>query len=167
VHHRPQTSIGTLPAHPGSRWAPPRWASPTAVLASLGGLGVSTYLTVAHYGNGITLACPDTRTINCEQVTTSPQSVIFGVPVAVLGLVFFAAVFLLNLPGAWRHPARLLRWARVGSAVMGVGFAVYLIYTELFAVHAICLWCTGAHVLAFVIFVVVIFADRLAQPVAS
>jgi uncharacterized membrane protein len=145
-------------------WAPPRWASPSAVLLSAGGLGVSGYLTVAHYAAGVTLACPDTGTVNCEKVTTSPESVVFGIPVALLGVVFFAALLALNLPPAWRRPYRRLRLARLSLAVSGIGFAVYLIYTELFTVHAICLWCTSAHAIAFLLFVVTLFGETMARP---
>jgi uncharacterized membrane protein len=142
----------------------PRWASPTVLVLSLGGLGVSTYLTFAHYVGAVTLACPNTGPINCEKVTTSPQSVIYGVPVAVFGLVYFAAMLLLTLPRVWSNPNLLLRLTRLAAAVTGVGFAVYLIYIELFTVHAICLWCTSAHILAFSVFVAVIFAENLAMP---
>jgi uncharacterized membrane protein len=144
-------------------WVPPRWASPTALLLAGGGLAVSTYLTIAHYGSSITLACPDTGVINCEKVTTSPQSVVFGVPVAVLGLVFFAAMVPMNLASAWRCPSTIVRSVRMGLAALGVTFALYLVYTELFTIHAICLWCTSAHVLAFLLFVVVIFAEDLGR----
>jgi uncharacterized membrane protein len=153
------------PRGAGPAWAPPRWASPSAVVLCLSGLGVSVYLTVAHYTASIALACPDTGTINCEKVTTSPQSVIAGIPVAVLGVVFFVSLLALNLPAAWRRPSRLARLSRLGLATSGVGFAVYLIYTELFTVHAICLWCTAAHVLAFLLFVVTLFGQSLARPV--
>jgi uncharacterized membrane protein len=145
------------------QWSPPRWASPTALVLAFCGLGVSTYLTIAHFGNSVALACPDTGVVNCEKVTTSPQSVIFGVPVAVLGLAFFAVVLLMNLPGAWRCRSPMLRGARVGLAALGVAFAVYLVYTELFTIHAICLWCTSAHVMAFLIFVVALFAESLGR----
>ena len=162
--HAVKTRNEAAPPTARFEWAPPRWASPTAVLLSLGGLSVSIYLTVAHYGSGITLACPDSGVINCQKVTTSPQSVIFGIPVAVLGIVFFAAMLLLNSPRAWRRPGALIRLTRITLAIFGVGFAVYLIYTELFTVHAICLWCTSAHVLAFLLFVVLAFAESLARP---
>ncbi|MGD0392342.1 MAG: vitamin K epoxide reductase family protein [Acidimicrobiales bacterium] len=149
--------------HTGPEWAPPRWASPAALLLACGGLGVSTYLTVAHYGSSVTLACPDTGVINCEKVTTSPQSVILGVPVAVLGLAFFAAMVVINLPRAWRCPSSIVRVARIGLAAVGVAFAVYLVYTELFTIHAICLWCTSVHVTAFLLFVVALFAESLGR----
>jgi uncharacterized membrane protein len=107
------TGVG-VPGGVGAAYGPPRWASPSAVLLCLSGLGVSVYLTIAHYTASITLACPDTGTINCEKVTTSPQSVIVGIPVAVLGVVFFAALLALNVPFAWRHPSPFLRLSRLG-----------------------------------------------------
>ena len=114
---------------------------------------------MAHYVTGASLACPDTGAINCEKVTTSPQSVIFGVPVALIGLAFFTAMAVLNSPAAWRRTAPLWRWSRMALATSGVVFALYLIYTELFTVHAICLWCTGAHLVAFSTFLVLLYAD--------
>ena len=147
-------------------WTPPRWASPAALVLAFGGLGVSIYLTIAHYGSSVVLACPDHGEINCEKVTTSPQSVILGVPVAVLGLVFFGAMVLMNVPRAWRCASLQVRVARVGLAASGVAFAVYLVYTELFTIHAICLWCTSAHVMAFLLFAVILFGESLGRPLA-
>jgi uncharacterized membrane protein len=158
------TSIEASPDQPGLAWAPPRWASPTIVVLALGGLAVSTYLTVVHYASTVALACPDTGVINCEKVTTSPQSVIFGLPVAVVGMVFFTLMVVVNVPRAWDRADRPLRLARLGLAVSGVSFVLYLIYTELFTLHAICLWCTSAHVLALSIFAVIAFAESLARP---
>ena len=38
----------------------------------------------------MTLVCSDKGLMNCEEVTTSPQSMVFGIfPVAVLGLAFY------------------------------------------------------------------------------
>jgi uncharacterized membrane protein len=109
------------------------------MLLGLAGLGISAYLTVAHYAGHVVLACPDTGTINCQKVTTRAQSVIAGIPVAVLGVAFFAAMLVLNLPASWRRSHPALRWSRIGLAAVGVTFALYLIYVELFVVHAICL----------------------------
>ena len=47
---------------------------------------------------------PGSGAINCEKVTTSPQSYVFGIPVAMLGLVFFVPMLVLCLPAAWRSP---------------------------------------------------------------
>ena len=137
--------------------APPLWFQLTTWILSLGGLGVSIYLTIAHFNTSVTLACPATSTVNCEKVTTSPQSYAFGIPVAVLGLAFYIFLAVVNSPWAWRITWPPLRWARVGSMVVGILFVLYLIYAELFSIGAICLWCTSVHVITFALFVLIVF----------
>jgi uncharacterized membrane protein len=138
--------------------APPQWLQWTTWVLSLGGLGVSIYLTIAHFNTSLTLACPATSTINCEKVTTSPQSYAFGIPVAVLGLAFYVFLAAANSPWAWRVTWPPLRWARIASIVVGIVFVLYLIYTELFTIGAICLWCTSVHVITFVLFALIMFS---------
>jgi uncharacterized membrane protein len=122
---------------------------------SIAGTGVATYLTLAHYMTGITLVCSNTGAINCEAVTTSKESVVFGIPVAVLGLVFFVSMLAISLPWAWRSTNPYVAPARLAMSAVGMVFVFYLLYAELFEVQKICLWCTSVHVLTFVMFVVV------------
>ena len=35
---------------------------------------------------------------------------------------------------------------------------LYLVYTELFTLDAICLWCTGVHVITFLLFALIVFS---------
>jgi len=137
---------------------PPPWVQLTTLILSLAGLGVSIYLTITHYSTSVTLACPDTGTVNCEKVTTSPQSLVLGIPVAVLGLAFFVFMVAVNNPMAWRSPLRAVHLARVFSVIAGVGFVIYLIYVELFEVNAICLWCTSVHIITFALFVLILLS---------
>ncbi len=130
----------------------------TTFILSLAGLGVSIYLTITHYSTAVTLACPDTGAINCGKVTTSPESIVFGIPVAVLGLAFFVFMVAVNSPPAWRSPLRAIHLARVISVIVGIVFVIYLIYAELFKVNAICLWCTSVHAITFALFVLILFS---------
>ena len=125
-----------------------------APLLCLAGIGVAAYLTIAHYNAKLILACPETGIVNCAKVTESPQSAILGVPVALLGLLFFVVITPLHLPAAWRSESALLRRGRVGAAVAGILMVLYLVYTELFTLDALCLWCTAVHVITFLLFVV-------------
>jgi uncharacterized membrane protein len=59
-------------------------------------------------------------------------------------------------PWAWRSAAPWIRTARLAGAVAGMAFVLWLVYAELFAIRAICLWCTVVHVLAFALFVIVV-----------
>jgi uncharacterized membrane protein len=139
-------------------------------ILSMLGLGVSIYLTVTHYDTSITLACSDKGLVNCEAVTTSPQSMVFGIfPVAVLGLAFYCFMFAINSPLGWSlNRIPLVRWLRLGSAVVGIGFVLYLVYAELIQIGNICLWCTSVHVLTFLMFVLLVYdATSWASPAAS
>jgi uncharacterized membrane protein len=149
---------GAAPDVPDVRIAP-LWFRLTTLVLALAGLGVSIYLTIAHYNTTLTLACPATSHINCERVTTSAQSVVFGIPVAVLGLAFYVFMVAATTPWAWRSQWPPLRWARLGSVIVGMVFVLYLIYTEIFTLNlTICLWCTSVHVLTFALFGLVVFA---------
>ena len=77
----------------------------TAVLAlALVGLAVSVYLLVDHYTAATPLACPEGTVVNCQRVTTSPQSTVMGIPVALLGVVFFVVLAAVSRPAVWRAP---------------------------------------------------------------
>lgn len=123
------------------------------------GLGASIYLTIAHFDTHVSLVCSDKGLVNCEEVTTSSWSEVFGVlPVAVLGLAFYVFLTAANSPWAWRWQQRLpaIRWARLGSLVVGIVFVLYLIYAET-QIGAICLWCTSVHVATFLLFCIIVF----------
>jgi uncharacterized membrane protein len=135
-----------------------RWVAPVSTVLALAGVGVSTYLTVAHYTDptGELQFCSGTGTVDCGAVTTSAQSTFLGVPVALLGLLWFAGMLALCLPVAWRAEIRSVHLARLVGAIGGIGFVLWLIYAELIIIGAICVWCTVAHVIAFALFVVVV-----------
>jgi uncharacterized membrane protein len=139
----------TSPLAAGGRWVPV-----TALVLTVAGLAVSIYLTVAHFASPAVLICSSNGAINCEKVTTSAESYVLGIPVAILGVVFFAAMVALNTPAAWRSGTTTLTWGRFGFAAVGLLFVVYLVSAELVVLHAICLWCTAVHVLTGALFLV-------------
>lgn len=142
----------------------PRWVPVAGLPTVAAGLAVATYLTIAHFDTASLLACPGTRIINCEKVTTSPESQILGIPVAILGLVFFAVMAVAMLPATWRtaHPA--VRFGRLLFALTGIGMVVYLVYTELFTLDAVCLWCSAVHGLTLILFAIIVAGTVLAVP---
>jgi uncharacterized membrane protein len=146
----------------------PAWLRWTTLVLSLAGLGVSIYLTIAHYSSSSILVCPDKGLVNCAKVTTSPESMVFGVfPVAVLGLAFYVFMVAVNTPWAWRLKLPLLWWARLGSAVVGIGFVLYLVYVEVIQIGNICLWCTSVHVITFLLFALLVFAASMGTPATA
>jgi uncharacterized membrane protein len=101
------------------------------------GLGIALYLTAIHF-TSVPLACPSAGIVDCASVLGSPYATIAGVPVSAFGVLWFAVLLLLA-----RRSSPLLRpWVWIGAAVV-----VVLVYTELFVVGAVCLWCSAVHVL--------------------
>ena len=132
----------------------PAWLRWTTFALAIVGLGASAYLTYTHYTDSALAGCTETSgAINCGKVTTSPQSIVFGIPVAVLGLAFYVFLVAIMSPYAWRSGRREIALTRLLSMVVGIGFVLYLLYAELFQIGSICLYCTSVHVITFVLFV--------------
>ena len=142
----------------GARPAAPFWLQLVTWLVAMAGLGVSIYLTIAHFTETALAGCSESGLVNCTKVTTSPQSYVFGIPVAVLGLAFYLFAVAAMSPWAWRSRRREVHIVRLASTVVGIGFVLYLIYAELFIIGSICLYCTSVHVLTFVLFALTAFA---------
>ncbi len=160
---RAATQVAERPdAGPEERFSAPAWVRWSALALSLAGLGVSIYLTIAHYTSSSILACSNKGYIDCAKVTTSSQSVVFGIfPVAVLGLAFYVFMVAVNSPWGWRMRLPVVWWARLGSVVVGMGFVLYLLYAEIIQIGNICLWCTSVHVITFLLFGLLVFAATM------
>ncbi|MEV6414211.1 vitamin K epoxide reductase family protein [Kribbella sp. NPDC051718] len=137
------------------------WLPWTILVLSVAGVAVAAYLTYEHYTAGTTLACPDTGVVNCMKVTSSQYSKLFGIPVALLGLLFFVGMTALSLPPLWRTASPWPSRLRLAAVVVGVVFVCYLIWAELFQIDAICLWCTVVHGLTIVLFGLVVIRQAL------
>ena len=125
-----------------------------AVLASLAGIGISAYLTVAHY-SPTSLACPASGLFNCEMVLSSSYGVIEGsnVPTAAGGIVWFAMSAGLAA-SLWRRPRSVLAKLQLAWAGIGLLTVLYLVYIEIVKLGAICAWCSVAHILVLSIFLI-------------
>lgn len=140
----------------------PNWAWPATLTLAVLGLGLSAYLSYVHYTDPKSLSCPQNSVENCLKVTTSNQSEIFGhIPVAVTGAGFYVVVLILMLPWVWRLTNPWIAWARLAAVVSGVGMVGYLVFVEAAQLHAICLYCTGVHILTVLLFLVVLAAYLL------
>jgi uncharacterized membrane protein len=136
----------------------PLWLQLVTFALALAGLGVSIYLTIAHFTESPLLGCSESGLVNCTKVTTSPQSYVFGIPVAVLGLAFYVFAVAIMSPWAWRWARREVYLIRLAAVVVGMGFVLYLLYAELFLIGSICLYCTSVHAITFALFVLTAFA---------
>jgi uncharacterized membrane protein len=101
------------------------------------GLLISAYLSWVHY-MGVAPVCVG-GSGGCQSVQTSSYATIFGVPVAVIGLVGYSALLL----SAWLRGEVGIYLGFLVSLV-GTLFSAYLTYLEVFVIHAICEWCVAS-----------------------
>ncbi len=112
------------------------------ILLCIGGLSVSLYLVLEAFFSSIPLYCPAGGLFNCVAVTSSSYSRIFGIPVALMGFLWFALILAIAA-------ARPASYGLILLPLWGIGmvFVGYLVYVELLILHAVCVYCTVAHVL--------------------
>ena len=131
------------------------WLRVSAVVAFLGFLD-SAFLTVKHYVGG-TLPCLTSG--SCEVVTTSTYSMIYGVPVALLGALYYIAMFVLilvYLDSGKEAVLRLSRWlVRIGLVM-----TIWFVFVQIFILHAICLYCMGSALSTTILFILSVHIQR-------
>jgi uncharacterized membrane protein len=111
------------------------------------GIAVAVYITIADSGGGSPTCLAGGR--GCQTVADSAYSHVFGVNIAVFGIVAYVLLLVAAL-----RPGDGARFGGFVVALGGFGYSVYLTYLELFKIEAICEWCVGSAVLMTAIFVV-------------
>jgi uncharacterized membrane protein len=104
------------------------------VAAALVGGAIAAYLTYVHYAD----VAPVCTSGGCEKVQHSRYAKLGGIPVALVGLVAYAAILATALV---RGVAAAL--AGVVVALTGVAFSGYLLWAQLGPIGAICQWCVA------------------------
>jgi uncharacterized membrane protein len=156
----PQEAGPAEVAHSG----PPLWLQLVSLTLALVGLAISAYETWAHFHGSHLAGCSSSAhaTFDCTAVITSPQSMVFGViPVAVLGLAFYVFAVPIMTPWAWRARRREVHWLRLASLVVGMGFVMYLIYAEVYQIQEVCEYCTGVHIVTFLLFCITVISAAI------
>jgi uncharacterized membrane protein len=111
-----------------------KWRNILIILLFLG-LLVSVYLTIEHFQPSV-LICPNTGIISCETVLTSKYSVILGIPLEIIVLIWFIIAMLLSIYEQKISNKDLLTiWFMVGSA--GVLYS----FTSQYLLGKICVYC--------------------------
>ena len=120
----------------------------------ISGLLISGYLFRSHYLNYTDITyqsfCAISTSINCDTVSQSPYSIIFGVPVAIWGVVGYTIFLGLVIPG-WRRSAlearnwAIIFWMALAFSLTSIGFAA----VSTFLIHSYCILCIGIYLVSF------------------
>lgn len=133
----------TPPARPHHKWLVP-------VLAALAvaGFGDATYLTVEHFANAI----PPCTIHGCITVLTSGYSTMLGIPVALLGVLYYFALLVIYLLYFEAKDIRALNFA-FHFSVLGFICDLWFIFAQAFIIHAWCQYCLLSAAISTAIFV--------------
>ncbi|MGD9240525.1 MAG: vitamin K epoxide reductase family protein [Desulfobacterales bacterium] len=126
----------------------------TVVALIISGLLISGYLFRSHYLNYTDITyqsfCAISTSINCDTVSQSLYSILFGVPVAVWGIIGYTFLLGLVIPG-WRRSAlearnwAIILWMALAFSIVSIWFAAI----STFLIHSYCIMCIGIYLVSF------------------
>src|SRR3989344_3838897 len=97
----------------------------------------ASYLVVQHY-RGEPPSCAIFT--GCETVAESKYAMVGPIPLALLGLLYYLAIFILTVAYFDTKKERLLLLAALFT-IAGFIASLYFVYLQLFVIKAICLYC--------------------------
>ena len=110
-------------------------------LLAVCGIALSSVSLQHHYATSKTAYCDIGETFNCDIVNRSQYSSIFGIPVALIGMLGYAA--LAGLATVYREGRETPVMLLVGAAA-GLAFALYLTYIEARVLGVFCILCLSS-----------------------
>ena len=133
-----------------------RWGS--MLLAFLGALD-ALYLWIYKISNNDKMCLGSG---DCATVNYSPYSEIYGIPVALLGLLAYLAILaILFLEPSWKLLEKFGGYAIFGLSLVGVLFSAYLTFLEFYVINAVCPFCIISAIIILMLFILSII--RLAK----
>jgi uncharacterized membrane protein len=130
------------------------WQVRLIQLLAVPGLLVAFYLLLYHNGTIISI-CTPSGWEDCGQVSgpDAPYASLGPIPVALIGLLGYAFLFLLTWLKEWLPPLDdYLPELLVGMTGLALLFSLGLTALELFVIHALCRYCVVSAVLIAIMF---------------
>lgn len=119
------------------------------------GLADAWYLSDAAL-TGSALSCSFTgleALSGCNQVAQSTYSHLFGLPLALYGVGFYAVLFVIAAV-LFASPIRFLYRSAIALGVVGLALSLYFVFLQFFVIKALCIYCIASMVIALGIFLV-------------
>ncbi len=109
----------------------------------------ATYLTIEHYKNIIP---PCSAITNCEVVLTSKYASFFGIPIALIGALYYAAL-IATLLLLWQERHKI--WLQLVLLFVSIAMiiSIILVGIQALVLHAFCQYCLLSEAINTVLFV--------------
>ena len=135
------------------------------LIVALLGFADASYLTLEHF---LGVIPPCSLVGGCEKVLTSPYSVVFGIPVALGGAVYYLVVSIGCLiyleskhlsKNIQSYHLTLLKWI-LFATVLGFIASVWFFYIQAAVIHSFCEYCLSSAATSTVLFITAMFMLR-------
>ena len=110
-------------------------------LLSVAGAAVSSVSLYHHYDTSPSSFCDFGATFNCDMVNRSIYSAVFGIPVALIGILGYGVLLVLSTLYRLKTETPLILLV---ASLTGLGFALYLTYVEAFVLAVWCILCLSS-----------------------
>lgn len=120
------------------------------ILSSLGIL-LAVYLFYNFLTKPLVESCYFNSYINCDAVTKGSLSMLFGIPVSLIGLVGYIVIFLSSI-----LKQKLLV---LGISTFGMVFCLFITYQELLKIKVICPVCLACQLVMLAVFLLAIYLN--------
>jgi uncharacterized membrane protein/protein-disulfide isomerase len=158
----PKPSSRTIEVTPEPARRSVRWL----VIAAIAGLGFSAASTWVHsrilhdpfYSSSI---CDISATFSCTQAYTSRFGSVAGIPIALVGVLYFTAILVMIVLCQRSTTARQNIYGYVFAlSTLGLAGVLYLGYASFFVLKTICVLCAGTYAAVIALFVISGAAER-------
>lgn len=130
----------------------PKWVPFVLLLVAFIGFADATYLTVEHYQNKL----PPCTIGGCETVLSSEYAIVLGVPVALLGAMYYLAILISVFLFIDMKKDMFLQ-APLLFTSLGVLASLWFVYLQLFVIHAFCPYCAVSGLTTTVLFIILLY----------
>lgn len=110
----------------------------------------SSYLAIKHF-EGVIPPCSITG--GCEEVLTSVYSKILGIPVSLLGSIYYLLIMVGSFAFLESKKHSLLKWSLL-LTIPGFIASLWFVFIQVFTLGSYCIYCLGSFLSTTVLFVI-------------
>lgn len=99
----------------------------------------------------------------CDIVTTSEYAIMFGIPLALLGVIYYASIWFLAIIATNGKQTLVNKWFPL-YPIVGMVASSYFVYLQLFVLQAICVYCMGSAVTSTLLFILGLWLYNMEKP---
>lgn len=130
------------------------------ILLMLFGIFDTSYLVYEHFSNVMPPCSINGLFSDCGKVLRSEYSLLFGIPLSLLGLFYYLLLFFSFIGYRVKHQAWILRLTFLIST-FGAIFSTYLMYLQFFVLRSLCVYCTFSAAVSISIFFFLMNIDKV------